>query len=54
LSEEVEKTTSSEEAVQELIDSAEILKQLHDEILAQIEKFDELTEKISSMKGPGN
>jgi hypothetical protein len=51
LSEEVEKTTMSNEAVQDLIDSAEILKQLHDEILAQIEKFDELAEKISSMKG---
>ena len=34
--------------MQELIDSAEILKQLHDEILAQIEKFDEVTEAVSA------
>ncbi len=52
MSEEVKKSMVSNEAVQDLLDSAEVLKQLHDEILAQIEKFDELTEKISSMKGP--
>lgn len=54
LSEEVKRSTASKEAVQDLIDSAEVLKKLHDEILAQIEKVDELAEKISSLKGPAS
>ncbi|MBG0792077.1 hypothetical protein IYY11_01070 [Methylocystis sp. H62] len=51
MSEEIKKLTASKEA--DLFDSAKLLKQLHDEILAHInlahtKKFDELITKMSS------
>lgn len=51
MSEEIKKLTASKEA--DLFDSAKLLKQLHDEILAQLnlahtKNFDEVITKMSS------